>query len=509
MNIQRDITADDHIETGLAFHRENDFENAVLYYEKALRLNRQDGQLYFLLGTALSQLKNFKEAEYFLLKSLHENPANITTYQNLGRLYSETNNLPAAKSIYEKAIEIDPDCFDIYFDLIHIYLFFRLFDQALTYTKLLEANRYNLSKTYFLFSIIYDTLNQCQRAIHYCQLSLQLDQSQNWVRSQLAFMHMKLGKLIYMWNAFEIRHAVVPHDKIQRKFGGRWKGENFKNNSLVILGEQGLGDIIQFIRFAKQIKEKGGKVYYVGAPSLFKLLKNVEGIDACVDEKSNDFKCRYSVFVMSVFKPLKLSEKNLPSFSPYIKADNFFIQKWADRLSRDQFNIGIVWQGNREHGKDPFRSFHLSYFYPLSQVKNVRLISLQKHHGLEQLNECPADMNLTNWASEMDTEGDAFVDTAAIIHHLDLVITIDSAIAHLAGAMGRPVWTVLGFGSDWRWMTDTSETIWYPSMRLFRQHVGEEPEALFQRVADAAAQQVDLKFNETVPDTMMPKLNRA
>ena len=134
-------------------------------------------------------------------------------------------------------------------------------------------------------------------------------------------------------------------------------------------------------------------------------------------------------------------------------------------------------------------------------------MSLQKYAGVEQIAECPEDMNLLNWGDEIDAEGDAFVDTAAIIHHLDLVITIDSAIAHLAGAMGRPVWTVLGTGSDWRWMMKTSETPWYPSMRLFRQQVGEEPKTLFQRITEAASQMVDLKFNQNLTDTSIPKFN--
>ena len=113
MNIQTELSADDCIETGWEFHNENNFEKAVLYYEKALKLNSQDPRLYFLLGTALSQLKNYAEAEHFLLKSLHENPYNQSTYQNLAKLYKETDNIDAAKSIYEKAIEVIPDWFDI------------------------------------------------------------------------------------------------------------------------------------------------------------------------------------------------------------------------------------------------------------------------------------------------------------------------------------------------------------------------------------------------------------
>ena len=120
----------------------------------------------------------------------------------------------------------------------------KLFDRALTFAKLLEKNQYELPKTYFYFGIIYDLINQSHIALQYCQLSLNLNKNQYVVRSHLSFMQMKLGHLKCMWTDFEVRHALVRHDRVQRKFGGRWKGENFQNKSLAILGEQGLGDIL-------------------------------------------------------------------------------------------------------------------------------------------------------------------------------------------------------------------------------------------------------------------------
>ena len=517
MTLYNETSVEHYIEQGLTFHTHQDFESALSCYNQALRHNTRNPKLWFLLGTALYQLNRFKDAEYFLMKSLLENPDNLSTYENLAALYENTKNIHAARALCEKAIEIDPQYFSIYFHLIHIYFRFRQFDNALYLAKKLEeeysnngeSNYYNLSKTYYYFSLLYDALEQHDLALHYSQLSLKFNKKNYMNRMQYNFMQMKLGHLRYIWNDFEIRHVQQPHHNVQKRLGGRWRGEVFKNKSLIILGEQGLGDIIQFIRFAKYVKDKGGRVYFSCSPKLFKLLKNIDGIDHCVDEKNIQLKCSYSIFLMSLLKPLQITEQSFPAFLPYIKADKKLIQKWAHRLSQDQFNIGIVWQGNSENGRDYFRSFKLSNFYPLSKVKNVQLISLQKNFGLEQINDCPADMNLMNWEDDIDAAGDAFVDTAAIIQNLDLVITIDSAIAHLAGAMGRPVWTVLGFGSDWRWMTKTNETPWYPSMRLFRQQIGEEPDVLFQRVADAVSNLVDLKFSQTITDPAMSKLKRA
>jgi hypothetical protein len=145
------------------------------------------------------------------------------------------------------------------------------------------------------------------------------------------------------------------------------------------------------------------------------------------------------------------------------------VASWRERLADFGFKIGVSWQGNKQAGIDPGRSPPLRYFEPLARLPGVRLISLQKHAGVEQLGDLPSGMIVETLGDDFDATSDAFIDTAAVMQNLDLVITCDTAVAHLAGALGRPTWLVLKHVPDWRWLLDRSDTPWYPTLRLFRQ----------------------------------------
>jgi hypothetical protein len=158
---------------------------------------------------------------------------------------------------------------------------------------------------------------------------------------------------------------------------------------------------------------------------------------------------------------------NIPSTTPYLSATPERTTRWRAKIGLEGFRIGICW-----HCKpvvNPGRSFPLRELYPLSRIPGVRLISLQKNHGLEQLAEIPADMRIETLDNDFDSGLDAFLDTAAVMENLDLIISCDTSIAHLAGALARPAWLALKRVPDWRWLLDRSDSPWYPSMRLFRQ----------------------------------------
>jgi hypothetical protein len=176
----------------------------------------------------------------------------------------------------------------------------------------------------------------------------------------------------------------------------------------------------------------------------------------------------YQAALMSL--PLLLGTGSSPPVQiPYLRAENERAEKWRNRLGDDGFRIGICWQGNKQTSIDGGRSFSLSHFEVLSSIPGVRLISLQKNDGVEQLADLPGGMVVETPGDDFDAGPDAFVDSAGLMMLLDLVITSDTAIAHLAGALGRPVWLVLKHVPDWRWLLDRSDSPWYPTMRLFRQ----------------------------------------
>jgi hypothetical protein len=190
---------------------------------------------------------------------------------------------------------------------------------------------------------------------------------------------------------------------------------------------------------------------------------------------------------------------------PYLRAESDRVDKWRTRIGEQGSRIGICWQGNRQSKVDAGRSFPLRHFESIAAIPGVRLISLQKNDGLEQLSDLPQGMIVETPGGDFDAGSHAFVDTAALMMSLDLVITSDTAIAHLAGALGRPVWVVLQHIPEWRWLLDRSDCPWYPTMRLFRQgRRGDWPGVL----ADVAAALRRIAEAQPMPFTGAPRQQR-
>jgi hypothetical protein len=249
-----------------------------------------------------------------------------------------------------------------------------------------------------------------------------------------------------------------------------WSGtESLEGRTLFICAEQGLGDTIQFCRYAQLARKLGAKVIFAAPDPLVRLLKDLGlGIDVVgMSSQLPDFD--FYIALMSLPLAFRTSLANCPANMPYLRAEPERVASWRERLGNQGFKIGISWQGSKGLEVDAGRSFPLRCFEGLAKLPDVRLISLQKNDGFEQLLELPPGIRLATLGADFDIPPDAFVDTAAVMESLDLVITSDTAIAHLAGALGRPVWVALKHVPDWRWLLDRPDSPWYPTMRLFRQ----------------------------------------
>jgi hypothetical protein len=172
---------------------------------------------------------------------------------------------------------------------------------------------------------------------------------------------------------------------------------------------------------------------------------------------------------MSLPNRLGTDLASIPNSVPYLRAEGALIAHWRERIGEHGFKIGIAWQGNPQGNVDQGRSIPLTEYLALARLPGVRLISLQKQHGLDQLARLSADTKIETLGDEFDSGPDGFIDTAAVMETLDLIITSDTSIAHLAGALGRPTWVALKYVPDWRWLLDRADSPWYPTMRLFRQ----------------------------------------
>jgi Flp pilus assembly protein TadD len=291
----------------------------------------------------------------------------------------------------------------------------------------------------------------------------------------LSLLLLLIGRDAEAWTGWEQRFAAraipdrgLPHPQ--------WNGEPLNGRTLLVYAEQGLGDTIQFCRTLPLVQ---GDVLFEAPPRLRRLLSSMPGMPPVV--VPGDILPKVDLVCPLMSLPARLGAA-IPAAIPYLAADPERVARWRDRIGPAGFKIGIAWQGNPGRIEDLGRSIKLRDFAALAAVPGVRLIGLQKNDGIEQLADAPAVEAL---GPDFDAGPDGFLDTAAAMMSLDLVVTSDTSIAHLAGALGRPVWVALRKVPDWRWQLGRGDSPWYPTMRLFRQTERDEWGPVFAAMAAA------------------------
>ncbi|MCI0460721.1 MAG: tetratricopeptide repeat protein, partial [Gemmataceae bacterium] len=268
-----------------------------------------------------------------------------------------------------------------------------------------------------------------------------------------------------------------------------WDGSPLAGRTILLHAEQGLGDTLHFIRYAALVKQQGGQVLVECPAVLHRLLASGTGIDELVAPGAPLPAFDVHAPLLSLPALFRTSLSTVPATVPYLFADAQLGAQWRDRLaSVEGLKVGIAWQGNPRHFRDRQRSVLLTEFEPLARLEGVRLISLQRGPGVEQVPALGDRFPVLDLDRQRDETCGDFMDTAAVMTNLDLVITCDTAIAHLAGALGVPVWVALPFAPDWRWLRERADSPWYPTMRLFRQERWGDWASVFRRLADALQQ---------------------
>ena len=291
----------------------------------------------------------------------------------------------------------------------------------------------------------------------------------------LAFLHLTLGEFMVGWPLYEARFDVPALGNPARHFSvPRWNGsEPLEGKTLLVHAEQGLGDVIQFCRYLPLLLAQGISVVFEVMPSLKPLLRTLPGVIRLVGRGELLPPVDYHCPLLSLPLALDTRLNTIPAQVPYLTAEPERIVQWKQRLhALPGLRVGIAWQGNPAVEKLIWargRSIPLAALEPLAYLPGVRLVSLQKGPGVEQLRAVPFAERIVDLSAELDPGPDAFLDTAAVIAGLDLVISSDTSAAHLAGALGLPVWVMLAASPEWRWGLERSDSPWYPTMRLFRQ----------------------------------------
>jgi tetratricopeptide (TPR) repeat protein len=278
-----------------------------------------------------------------------------------------------------------------------------------------------------------------------------------------------LGDFERGWEGYEARW--VDGKSLADALGARfptWRGPGRAGERVLVMNDHGFGDTIQFCRYLPLMAAAGAEPTFLCPPRLHRLMSSLTGI-RLIAERPPGERFDAQIAVSSLPRAFATRLDNVPASVPYLVAEPERARKWAARIGVESFKIGVVWQGNPNPEADMARSAPLAAFAPLAAVPGVRLISLQVGYGVEQLADLPAGMRVETLGEDFDVGPDGFVDTAAAMAALDLVVTCDTSVAHLAGAMARPTWVALKADAEWRWLRGRDDSPWYPTMRLFRQ----------------------------------------
>jgi Flp pilus assembly protein TadD len=303
--------------------------------------------------------------------------------------------------------------------------------------------------------------------------------------------HLTLGDFEAGWPLYEARSEIASVAKLAglRTGAPRWQGAPLGKQTLLVESEQGLGDTIQFVRYLPLLKARPGaeeaSVTLACDQAMLRLLSGFPGIDRLLEKPSHRKPMPrghdHVVSLMSLPAIFETTLETIPAEVPYLAPHPALIAQWAPRIEDKGFKVGLVWAGRPQHDNDRNRSIGLEAFLPLAKIRGVSLHSLQKGPAEAALAALPKGMTITVLGDRFAD----FADTAAAIANLDLVISVDTAVAHLAGAMGKPVWTLLPRVPDWRWMLEREDSPWYPTMRLFRQETAGDWDAVIAAVAKA------------------------
>ena len=257
---------------------------------------------------------------------------------------------------------------------------------------------------------------------------------------------------------------------------GAWKDIDFKNKSILFTDVMGLGDSLQFMRYVKILKQKGAKtMLFTTLKAIKPLYARCSYLDKIIIAKEDETpKADFTSPLMALPMLFDHDETSIPANIPYLDADPKLVNFWHKKLAHDaNFKVGIAWHSeHKSELEKPIlsrKSISLKDTYSMLKIAGASFYSLQKFDGAEELNLLPADITITSFDKDFDESHGRFMDTAALIMNLDLVIAVDTAVAHLAGAMGKPVWLVVPYNADWRWMMNRSDSPWYPKMKIFRQ----------------------------------------
>lgn len=468
-------------------------------YRTAIQIKPDYGEAYNNLGNLLHIMQSSLESEQCLCKALQILPDCAEVHNNLGNVNKELGRAFEAEQYYRRAIVLKPDFAQAYYNRgIVLTALERLQVAEKSYRQAIAINPHYV-EAYNNLGLLLMQTGRSDEAEQLYLRALVYSPCKASVKFNLSLVYLMQGRILEGFELYESRFdcdiiqslAIVKAQFNKLHNIKQWRREELNGKSILVLTEQGAGDTLMMLRYLSCLKHLGLKRLVVCCDQqlkrLVKSMKVVDEVVTSIDDLSVgqiDFYCA----MMSLAHLFNTNHETIPDNIPYLVVSEKMRRKWRTRLnSIPGLKAGLVWGGNRTHSNNNIRSIPLTGFNPIAAIKGVQLVSLQKGEDAEQLQEIT--WNISHWMNECDD----YLDTAALVSELDLVISVDTSVAHLAGALGKTVWLLNRFGSEWRWMLDRDDSPWYPSMKIYRQKSAGDWENVIMRVAN------DLEIMSTIP----------
>jgi Flp pilus assembly protein TadD len=469
-----------HKNLGLIWTFQGKLDRATASFRLALFWAPELSEAHYFLGIALRELGKLDEAAASFRQALRLQPDSARAHNDLGLVLFRQGLLEESIAVYRMAVRLSPNEAGFHANLAAALTERGKTEEAEACCREAIRLKPDYANSHAGRGVALAEWGRTAEAEIEYNEALRLDPNLADAHWDRALLWLKAGDYERGWTELEWRWRREGWT-LPAFVQPMWDGSPLEGRTILLWAEQGLGDTLQFVRYAPLVQARGGVVVLECQPALVRLLADCPGVDRVLPRGTPLPPFDVHIPLMSLPWVFGTTLATVPCNIPYLRANLVRVQRWLQELATPEFTIGVAWQGSQGFRRDHQRSTSLASFAPLADIPGVKLVSLQKGAGVEQLSEAP--FPVIDLGGRLDEAG-AFLDTAAVMECLDLVVAVDTSIIHLAGALGRPFWAALHFSHDWRWLSDRDDSPWYPTGRLFRQAAPGDWDGVFREMAD-------------------------
>jgi len=470
---------------GLIEFKNNNYLTAIKYFHQSLNNNPKNINTLNNIGHVLIKRKKYNSSISFLKKAIDINKRFFSAYLNLSIVYKNLNEEKKSIESLKKFLNIEKNSFEGNADLGKLYFDFNKYEESLKYYNIALKINNKSEIVHYNLALLFDKQNKFHNAIEYYKKSLELKPNFYDCQFNLSLLYLKLGRCdkgIKLYDSRFYKNKNRNNEIINKECLSLTKDKINKENNLYITSEQGYGDIFQFCRFLIFLQNQQYNVSLVINDDLFEFYYNQTLFKKII--KKSDFlnldkTSLLSIPLMSIPKIFNLNKNNY-RFHKYLHAKQYQIERWSKLINNKYFNIGIAWYVKNKYDNYD-RSIPIKFFSNLQKINKVKLFSLHLKSHIGNLKNNQQEYNDIVFFDDID-KNYRFEDTAAIISNLDLVISVDTSLAHLSAAIGKKTWILLSWNHDWRWGIKNNNSFWYKSVKLFRANKKNEWKKVFEKI---------------------------